>query len=233
MKPVCRGVSRKRYSTYVEAKPELIRRLGQHCSYCEAYRVPTAIDVEHIYPKKAHPRLENSWDNFLLACESCNSKKNKYLGSGRQRALHRRYLWPHIDNTARAFRYYSDGRVSPAPNLPALVQKLAAKTIEMVGFMSSPANAKKYDQLSVSYTGASLRKDAWDQAASIRVDYLLNPTPVRAFHLAGYAVKIGYFSVWMEVFHDRPEFRLQLVAAFKADRKCFGKKTRTVRKGRV
>jgi len=51
--------------------------------------------------------------------------------------------------------------------------------------------------------------------------------------LAAIAVRLGYFSIWMEVFHDRPEFRGELIAAFKADSRCFDQNTRALPKGRV
>ena len=233
MKPVEKGPSPQRFSDYRDAKPHLIDRLGPHCSYCEAYGVPTALDVEHIYPKDPHPRHENSWDNFLIACKSCNSKKNSYLGSGRQRALRGRFLWPHVDNTARAFQYSSDGSVAPAPGLAADLRKLAEGTINMVGAMVDPAKAKDYDQLAIAYSAASHREEIWREVQSIRKDYLKNPGSARARVFAAIAVRMGYFSIWMEVFSDRPEFRRELISAFKADPTCFDHGTGPVAKGRI
>ena len=233
MKPVKKGSAPQRYSCYRDAKPHLIDRLGSHCSYCEGYREPTALDVEHIYPKNGHPRHENSWDNFLIACESCNSKKNAYLGSGRQRALHGRFLWPHIDNTARAFQYSSDGSITPATGLPKSVQKLAESTIAMVGAMADPAKAKNYDQLAIAYAAAGIREEIWRLVQTTKTDYLKNPDVDRARYYAGLAVRIGHFSIWMEVFSDRPEFRHELISAFKADPACFDHTTTPVCRGRI
>jgi uncharacterized protein (TIGR02646 family) len=233
MKPVQKGPAPRRYSAYGEAKPDLIDRLGPHCSYCEVHGQPTALDVEHIYPQKAHHERATQWENFLIACKSCNSKKNSHLGPGRQRGLHQRYLWPHLDNTARAFVYSSDGRVSVAANLPASMQKLAEKTMEMAGFMSNPAAARKYSQRAIAYSGVSIRHEIWGQAESIKADYLANPLPTHAQSLANLAAKIGYFSVWMQVFHDRPDFRRELIRAFKADPQCFDHATQGVQRGRV
>lgn len=233
MKPVEKGPAPQRYSNYRDAKPHLIDRLGSHCSYCEAYGVPTALDVEHIYPKDPHPLHENSWDNFLIACKSCNSKKNSYLGSRRQRALRDRFLWPHIDNTARAFRYLSDGSVAPAPGLSPDLQKLAEGTIDMVGAMTDPAKAKSYDQLAIAYSAASIREEIWRQVQTVKADYLKDPQPNRARSFAGLAVLIGHFSIWMEVFSDRSEFRRELIAAFKADPACFDHTASPVIRGRI
>jgi uncharacterized protein (TIGR02646 family) len=233
MKPVERGPAPQRYSSYKHAKPALIGRLGCYCSYCEAYDVPANLDVEHIYPKVAHPAHEHRWENFLIACTSCNSKKHAHLGSGRQRGLLKRFLWPHLDNTARAFRYFSDGRVEPSAGLSASQRDLAEKTIAMTGFLVSPAVASDYAKLAIAYSGVDLREQVWREAELTRAEYLTNPTVPRAQFFAMGAAKRGYFSVWMEVFHDRPEVRTELIVAFKADPQCFDAATQGVQKGRV
>jgi uncharacterized protein (TIGR02646 family) len=233
MKPVNKGAAPKRYSAYAEAKPDLVEKLGPFCSYCEAHGNPTALDVEHIYPQKAHPTRERQWGNFLLSCKSCNSKKNAHLGSGRQRNLHARFLWPHLDNTARAFEYTANGIVRPANGLSPQNLRLATETIAMVGFMSSPAAAADYETRSTPYTGASIREDIWHQAESIKKNYIANPSTEFAGTLANLAASIGYFSVWMEVFRDRPEFRHELVRAFRADPACFDPTSQPVARGRT
>lgn len=40
------------------------------CNYCEHNE---ASDVEHIYPKSFFPEHAFRWDNYLLACKTCNS----------------------------------------------------------------------------------------------------------------------------------------------------------------
>jgi|HubBroStandDraft_5_1064220.scaffolds.fasta_scaffold222582_1 uncharacterized protein (TIGR02646 family) len=233
MKPVEKGAAPQRYSSYKHAKPALIACLGPHCSYCEAYGAPASLDVEHIYPKDPHPSHEHRWENFLIACTSCNSKKHAHLGSGRQRGLLKRFLWPHLDNTCRAFTYLRDGRIEPAAGLSPSQRTLAEKTIAMTGFMVNPAVASDYNALAIAYSGADLREQLWQEAELTRADYLADPTAARAQFFALSAAKRGYFSVWMEVFHDRPEVRRELIAAFKADPQCFDGTTQAVRKGRV
>ncbi len=233
MRPVEKGVYLGKFAEHGDAKPELINRLGKHCCYCEAFGEATALDVEHIYPQKAHPKRAKEWDNFLLSCKSCNSKKNSHLGSGKQRALMKRYLWSHTDNTARAFQYHGDGRVEPAPTASAPVRKLAEATIKMIGSLSSPAAAGPFEDLSIAYTGVSIRSEVWAEIAEIKKCYVANPSPGLARALANLAVARGYFSIWMEVFKDRPEYRRELIVAFKADPKCFDAASNTVPKGRT
>jgi uncharacterized protein (TIGR02646 family) len=40
------------------------------CNYCENNE---ATDIEHIYPKSFFPELAFVWENYLLACKTCNS----------------------------------------------------------------------------------------------------------------------------------------------------------------
>ncbi len=48
------------------------------CNYCENNE---AADVEHIYPKKIFPKKAFKWENYLLACQKCNSthKQEKFF----------------------------------------------------------------------------------------------------------------------------------------------------------
>lgn len=47
------------------------------CVYCENNE---ATDIEHIYPKKLYPEKAFNWENYLLACNKCNShhKSDKF-----------------------------------------------------------------------------------------------------------------------------------------------------------
>src|ERR1035441_7072380 len=119
MKPVDKGASVHGIRQYGDAKPELITRLGQACSYCECPGEPQQLHVEHIYPEAntAHPNLARSWRNFLIACGTCNTYKRHHLGDNRQTGLLKSLLWPHWDNTIKAFNYLPDGRVELAAGL--------------------------------------------------------------------------------------------------------------------
>lgn len=234
MKPVKKDPARKRYSPYDLAKPGLIAALGEQCSYCERAGAPQDLHVEHIYPKDPHPKRETDWNNFLLACNTCNSCKHAHLGSGRQRALLKRFLWPHLDNTISAFVYKSTGQVEIAPSVPANLRPVAEETREMVGLLANPAKAAHYKKLGIAYDGASRRSQIWNIAMQFKDEYVKKPTAGSARTYANGASKIGYFSIWMEVFSDRPEVRNELIRAFKADAGCFHPTTtKPLRKGRL
>jgi len=103
----------------------------------------------------------------------------------------------------------------------------------MVGLMLSPAKARAYKKRGVAYDGVDKRSQQWSQAAGFRNMYLPNPTPHGARTIADNAAGMGYFSIWMEVFNDRPEVRRELIRAFRADPACFDANTNPLRKGRI
>jgi len=233
MKPVDKGQSLGRLQNYTDAKPHLIFRLGSQCSYCEQFGYPQALHVEHIYPQDPHSELENEWDNLLLACSTCNSYKNKHLGSKRQVNLESRYLWPHLDNTANAFKYFDDGRIELSDNLPQDVKQAAENTIDMVGALKSPTKAATFQDIGIAYDGMRKRKDMWEIASESRAEYLHANGGQSAASLARRAAKMGFFSIWMTVFHDCREVRSELIESFKADKTCFGPSTQPRPKGRI
>lgn len=147
--------------------------------------------------------------------------------------MEKRYLWPHLDNTFSAFTYHDDGRVDINPALRGDVHKFAIAIRKMAGILMSPAKAKKYADLGIAYDGASKRKEIWDSVLSSRKVYMANPTGDSVASIAKNAPKMGYFSIWMKVFEDRPEVRLALINAFKADPLCFDANSSPVKKGRV
>lgn len=233
MKPVFKGDAPGGATTYKSAKPHLIARLGEHCSYCEAHRDPQDLHVEHIYPQKPHPERENDWENFLVACSTCNSYKNIRLGNQRRRRLEDRYLWPHLDNTFRAYKYLEDGRVDLRPRLQDAVRKAADATRNMVGLTLTPAKVAKYRNLGIAYDGIDKRREQWSITKGLRSSYLKKPSRLAAERLARAAVKMGYFSIWMELFRDRIEVRRELIRAFRADPSCFDIRTKPRKKSRL
>lgn len=233
MKPVMKGNAPNKYAQHGDAKPDLIDRIGQQCSYCEAPGSPQNLHVEHIYPKDPHPERETDWENFLIACSTCNTYKHHHLGSGRRRGLEKRYLWPHLDNTFSAFIYLRDGRVEIDTALSPDNQRFANAIREMAGILMSPAKAKKYAALGIAYDGVDKRKEFWKIAISQRDLYLQNPTPEGVASIALLAPTLGYFSIWMKAFENRPEVRQALIQGFKADSQCFDANACPLKKGRV
>jgi hypothetical protein len=59
-------------AAFDEIKNKLVKMCVHNtiCNYCEA---TLATDIEHILPKLFFPELAFAWDNYLLACKTCNT----------------------------------------------------------------------------------------------------------------------------------------------------------------
>lgn len=145
------------FKEYSEAKRSLIDRIGQYCSYCET-PINANLALEHVRPKKKVPHLELSWNNFLLACSSCNSTK----GDGDIDLTD--YFWPDKDNTFLYFLYDGSGLVKIKPNLNLQEKTKAEKTTKLTG-LDKPApkpNTTKYNK--ASDLRVEHRLGAWELA---------------------------------------------------------------------
>jgi 5-methylcytosine-specific restriction endonuclease McrA len=78
---------------YPEARRDLITNLDEVCSYC-GMPVRDDAHVEHTLPKSYFPAQVLLWNNFLLACRDCNSKKSN-TPSGAVNDSQADYAWPH------------------------------------------------------------------------------------------------------------------------------------------
>jgi uncharacterized protein (TIGR02646 family) len=226
MKPVDKGDYIPDFNQHGDAKPELEARLGLFCSYCEAPACAQQLDVEHIYPqaKTAHPNRSKKWRNFLLSCKTCNTYKSQHLGNGKQLKMLKQYLWPHIDNTFRAFEYSSNGSVNVNPNLSivsALVIPLAQATIDMAGLMLTQNIADNYERLGIAYSHIKKREEAWGVARRALIAYEENPSPNMTETVLDNCMNTGYFSIWMKVFSAHPNMCARFVDACNASPDCF------------
>ncbi|MCX7046450.1 MAG: HNH endonuclease [Candidatus Sumerlaeota bacterium] len=226
MRPVKKRTPAEPHSAPADIKRALISQLGEFCCYCERHAAPQDLDVEHIYPQVAHPRLKNKWRNFLLACSSCNTNKRHHLGNGRQAELLKRFFWPHIDNTATAFEYRYDGYILPSSVLPAGLKQMAKDTINLAGLCNITKQGMKYDELGIAYDAVRCRRNTWQEALSALHTLAQNPTDAQRRSIIAQALTKGYFSVWMRVFENDLEFRNLLIQSFPgtaAD--CFDRNT--------
>lgn len=58
-----------------EVKERLSKIYNYKCVYCEKSLLDITNHIEHYRPKSVYYQLAYSWDNLLLACDKCNSKK--------------------------------------------------------------------------------------------------------------------------------------------------------------
>ncbi|WDE06874.1 HNH endonuclease [Thalassomonas viridans] len=205
MRPVKRGEvpvdsqgQAKQYREYANARKDLISRLGEYCSYCEM-ELDASLAVEHIQPKKYHEDLELAWENFLLACTNCNSTK------GDEDPALEDILWPHLDNTFRAFAYGEEGRVKPAEGLSSELKRKAEAMIALTGLAVTPDRQTASDRRWLN------RQEAWREAVAAKEDLLESDTPAMRRQIIRTARAKGYWSIWMTIFHDDIDMLTRLI----------------------
>lgn len=188
----------KQYSEYSNARRDLISRIGEYCSYCEM-ELDTSLAIEHIQPKTHHPLLELQWSNFLLACTNCNSTK------GTKNPTLNDILWPHLDNTFRAFEYAQEGRIKPAQGLSPALKIKAEATIALMGLAARPNRQTASDRRWLN------RKEAWSEATLSKEDLAESDTPAMRRQIIRTAKAKGYWSIWMTVFNDDQDMLKRLI----------------------
>lgn len=186
---------------YNHARPHLIDRLGEYCSFCEM-QLGSGLAVEHIRHKDGNPDLECQWSNFLLACPSCNSTKGTKIDT--QADVDQR-LWPHSDRTFDAFVYLTDGVVRLAEIADPVVRAKAEALEEMVGLCKRPGAGLTPEQLlRDSDRRWRKRRQAWQAAEDARDDLRAHDTSAMRQRILAQARETGFWSVWMTVFADDP-----------------------------
>ncbi len=209
MRPVERGAPPKNetglpkeFKDYKFARPDLINRIGEYCSYCEMH-LDASLAIEHVKPKVHHPSHALRWDNFLLACTNCNSIK------GSSDIDPEDYYWPDKDNTALILEYQEDGIVRAKRTLPPGPRKKAENTIELTGLDRTPVgNPTASDRRWLN------RMEAWDIAMDSLNDLREADNPPMRRQIVRCAQAKGFWSVWMTVFRDDVDMRKRLIEAF-------------------
>lgn len=213
MRPVVRGNRPQnaegedvQFSEYAQARAELIRRMGEYCSYCEMH-LDASLAVEHVQPKQppgaaaVDQARALDWDNFLLACTNCNSTK------GNTDVDLNQYLWPDRDNTFRALKYSEGGLIDPA--LDGDLKVKAENIIKLTGLDKHPLNDPK-----ASDRRWKNRRETWDIAQRSKNNLHTCNTPEMRDQIVMTATGHAYWSVWMTVFKDDPDMLLRLIQAF-------------------
>lgn len=185
------------FSAYSMARGELIKRIGECCSYCEQH-LDSSLAVEHVQPKKPpgaaanDPAREFNWDNFLLACTNCNSRKTNTDVDLDD------YLWPDRDNTFLSLVYKQGGLVDAAPGAE---HARASNIIKLVGLDNVPTDREQ--ETDASDRRWNNRREAWDIAVMSKQNLAKRDFPEMRAQIV---LQIqGYWSIWMTVFHDDPD----------------------------
>lgn len=197
MRPVTRGAPPDA-ATWEAMSPQLQQRLGRYCSYCE-FPVRHTPHVEHIVPKERFPAWRDRWDNLVVACSHCNSRKGSARPTPDSVDAH---LWPTRDNTALAFDYaHVFPRVAPA--LAPALQPMAARTRGLLR-LAEPNDPRARERTEVYLLA---------QRYASKLATAPDPALLRDA-IVDLAVARGFFSVWMHLFEGDAALRRRLIEAF-------------------
>lgn len=205
MRPVSKGSSPNTYKNYKDAKADLVDSIGEYCCYCER-QIETHLAVEHVIPRSQRPASATKWTNFVLSCVNCNSCK---LDTPVTLSDH---LWPHRDNTLRAFEYRVGGIVSAHGSLNGALAAKANATIRLVGLDKRPGLVGR-EPTSADNRWLK-RQQTWVLAQRKRQDLQANDTPALREAIIDIAVSRGIFSIWWTVFDGDADMRRRLRLAF-------------------
>lgn len=194
----------RRYAHYRDARDDLINRMGQYCAYCES-RMTDGIDVEHVLPKDLAPHLERSWDNFVLSCGSCNTFKSVRPDP----PVLDGHVWPHLDNTFRAFDYLDDGTVTPLHFADAHLAARVHATYRMVQIERRP-----HHRLTKGDFRHKNRLTAIAYAREAVSGLAVNNSEQMRGVSTNLALATGFFSVWMRFFVHDADMRQRFINAF-------------------
>ena len=214
MRPVNKGDAPKiKIKKYQDAEQHLEKRLGAYCSFCELplQHVP---EVEHREAKSSGGE-ELDWDNFLLSCKYCNTRKGKIVKKGDLQ----KYLWPDIDDTFHAFSYEEDLPQVNAEYLNLIADGSYQKALNLLKLIKLDNRPTKTERDRRFFA----RNEARNSALMSRAGWLsMETSSDRDTYLETIvmlAKASGFFSVWMLVFKDIEAVKLRLLDSFPGTRR--------------
>ncbi|MGG2093971.1 HNH endonuclease [Bacillus sp. S13(2024)] len=209
------------FTHYKQSKGHLMSRIGSYCSYCER-SLSGNVAVEHVLPKTLHKDLELEWDNFLLACNNCNSTK------GHKPVILDEYLWPDKDNTFLAFEYGEGGLISISSSLAPEIKQLAENIVNLVGLDRCPSLDPLINP-EMSDTRWRERRTTFDRIKHARQSLIENDTISTRELIVHMATATGFFSTWMSVFKDDSDMLRRFIQAFPGtSSSCFDAKSKYI-----
>lgn len=191
MRPVNKGATSKVYTNYKMAKWDLVKKLGNYCSYCEM-NTDNQNDVEHVVSKSNDDSLKLLWGNFLIGCKTCNTIKSDTTENRNG------YPFPDEYNTAYLFTY-KNGKVKIRENLSTEDKEKAENLFSLVKLDRNKNTSDQPDDRFMA------RIKAYNKALESLKDYEELPEPQMVKQIG--RSPEGFFSVWVEVFKDYPEVK--------------------------
>lgn len=192
----------EKYNEYSDAKWPLVENLGAFCSYCEEPRAFADIHVEHVEPKSKEGAMCD-WENFLLACNMCNSIK-----SNRDVDVENTHF-PHRDNTYLDFVYDESGRVKVNPDLPAEEYDKAENLYNLVKLGRGPFGVAAASESDYRWRH---RYETWNLASIYLKYYEANSIDLKT--ITDLSMSHGNWSIWFTIFKGHDEVRKALIDCF-------------------
>ncbi len=190
------------FKEYGDARPYLIERLGDYCSYCEVQITNPA--TEHIQPKRVAPGIETNWYNLLLSCANCNSiKGDEYLDLCN-------YYWPDIHNTFLLFEFHPFGVVT-IKNTPhtTIDKEIVEKTLNLTGLNRYGTTISVADRRWIK------RGQTYGKAKDALQYYISNNKPADyILSITNTATSTGFWSIWMQIFEMEDAVITELMNVF-------------------
>ena len=162
--------------------------------------------------KSKSPELITEWSNLLLGCKYCNSRKSNVTDLSNVND----YLFPDECNTAIAFTY-KYGYPSVNENVINSIDgsgemaKKAKNTFDLIKLGNKEAEDKRNIKRNEVYQIALSSLKRWK---NIQCEDMKN-------QIVDTALANGFFSVWMEVFRDKPIVLNALIDGFPGTEKHF------------
>lgn len=193
---------------YKKAAKPLKERIGNYCCYCER-KFSNGLAVEHKCPKdlKENWNLIIKWNNFLISCTTCNSKKNTCRVVKDNISS---FVFPDTDDTyhcvsyeeANNFRATLNNRFIHDPYLRARVQR----TIDMLKLNEhediNDSATRCFEKRANAYMARLLKKSVERDGASEHLELIKGNVQLG-----------GCWSIWMHAFEDIPAVRETILYA--------------------
>ncbi len=202
MRPVDKSrytANQDEYNPYGLAKPHLFLALGPYCSYCEREGFSSALDVEHIEDKDAHPDKETLWTNFLLGCKNCNSI------NGTTEIDFNNIILPHLQDTFIPFEYLESGYIKIKDSVTDPLKTKVDNLISLVGLDRRPGIAR----YSTKDTRWQERKQVWEISNKFKQKYIDGKCDVETIVILSQS--LGFWSIWMNCFDNYNEVKRALI----------------------
>ena len=86
-----------------DVKKRLQKIYHNKCAYCEKDISDEPQNIEHYRPKEDYYWLAYSWDNLLLCCTRCNSKKRDYFKTINNKVIYKNEKFEEIHHLGRKY----------------------------------------------------------------------------------------------------------------------------------